>query len=90
MQSRKVLQSLEDLAGKLGIEILYEKLGEETPFSRGGICKVQETHKIFIDQAEPTEGRIRILSQALSSFDIEETYLPPYVRGILQDIRNKE
>jgi hypothetical protein len=90
MQSRKVLQYLENLAEKLGIDILYEKLGEEEPSIRGGICKAQKTYKIFIDQAEPTDGRIKMLTRALSSFDTEEVYLPPFVREILENARTEE
>ena len=38
MESRKVLEYLEDLALKLGIEIVYERLGGEEFSVRGGLC----------------------------------------------------
>ncbi|MEW6615028.1 MAG: hypothetical protein AB1401_06130 [Thermodesulfobacteriota bacterium] len=90
MQSRKVLESLEDLAERLGIEIVYEKLGDEEVSVRGGICKVQETYKIFIDRSEPMESRIKILSRALSTFDTQNIYLLPFIREVLENAEKKE
>ncbi|MBW2038071.1 MAG: hypothetical protein JRI46_00500 [Deltaproteobacteria bacterium] len=87
MQSRQVLEYLEDLAERLGVEIVYEKLGEEEFFVRGGLCKVKGTFKIFIDRSKPMEDQIEILARALSSFDTEEVYLFPYIREILEKAR---
>ena len=84
MQARKVLEYLEDLAEKLGVEIVYEKLGDEDFRVRSGLCKVKGTHKIFMDRSERVEDRIEILARALSCFDTEGVYLLPYIRGILE------
>ena len=83
MQSRKVLEYLEDLALRLGVEIVYEKLGEEEFSVKGGLCKVKGTYKIFMDQSVTIEGQIKILASALSSFDTEEVYILPFIREIL-------
>ena len=87
MQARKVLEHLEDLAEKLGVEIVYEKLIEEEASAKGGLCKVKGAYKILIDRSEPMEGRIEILARALCSFDTEELYVLPYVREILEKAR---
>jgi len=84
MQARKVLEYLEDIAEKLGVEIIYERLGGEDFRVAGGLCKLNGTHKIFMDQSETLEGRIRILTKALSSFNTEEIYLLPQIREILE------
>ena len=84
MQNSKVLGYLEDLAFRLGIEIVYEKLGE-TDFSvEGGLCKVKGAYKIFMDPSAPIEVQIEILVRALSSFQIEGLYLLPFIREILE------
>jgi hypothetical protein len=83
MDSRKILEYLEELALKLGVEIVYEKLeGEDFPVG-GGLCKVKGVYKIFMDRSEPLEGQIKILAHALSSFDTEEVYILPFIREIL-------
>jgi hypothetical protein len=88
MEYSKVLEYLEDLAFKLGIEIVYEKLGEADFFIEGGLCKVKGVHKIFIDPSSPIEVQIEILARSLSSFQIEEVYLLPFIREILEKVKN--
>jgi len=84
MESGKVLEYLEELAEKLGVEIVCEKLGEGELSVGGGLCKVRGTYKIFMDRSETMEGRVEILARALSSFDTEEVYLLPFIRKILE------
>jgi hypothetical protein len=87
METGKVLEYLEDLALKLGVEVVYEKLENRDFLATGGLCKVKGKYKIFIDRSEAVERRIEILAGALSSFDKEEIYILPYIREILQKAR---
>jgi len=87
MQPRQVLEHLEDLAERLGVEIVYQKLGEDEFLVRGGLCKVNGTFKVFIDRSKSVDDQIKILAQGLSSFDTEEVYLFPYIREILNKAR---
>ena len=84
MQNSKVLGYLEDLAFRLGIEIVYEKLGEADFSVEGGLCKVKGAYKIFMDPSAPIEVQIEILVRALSSFQIEGLFLLPFIREILE------
>ncbi len=84
MQDSRVLGYLEDLAFRLGIEIVYEKLGEADFSVDGGLCKVKGAYKIFMDPSAPIEVQIEILVRALSSFQIEGLYLLPFIREILE------
>ncbi|RLB28881.1 MAG: hypothetical protein DRG66_02905 [Deltaproteobacteria bacterium] len=84
MQNNKVLEYLEDLAFRLGIEIVNEKLGGADFSIEGGLCKVKGVYKIFIDPSAPIEVQIEILVRALSSFQIEGVYLLPFIREILE------
>lgn len=90
MQPIKVLESLEALAEKLGVEIVYEKLKDEEFSARGGICKVQKDYRIFMDYSESIEGRIEILAKSLSSFNTDNIYLLPFIREILETVRKKD
>jgi len=78
------LEYLEDLALKLGVEVVYEKLENRDFLATGGLCKVKGAYKIFIDRSETIERRIEILARALSSFNREEVYILPYIREILE------
>jgi hypothetical protein len=89
MQSMQVLEYLEDLAERLGVEIVYQKLGEEEFSVKGGLCKINGTFKIFIDRTKSLEDQITIVAQGLSSFDTEEVYLFPYIRDVLEKARRQ-
>lgn len=81
---KKVLEDLEALAERLGIQIAYSNLREDELPAAGGLCKLRGKYKIFIDRNEGTGGRIKILARALSSFDTEGIYLLPQIREILE------
>jgi len=85
----KVLEYLEDLALKLGVEAVYEKLENKDFLATGGLCKVKGKYKIFIDRSETIERRKEILAGALSSFDREDVYILPYVREILEKAKEQ-
>jgi hypothetical protein len=87
MQSNQVLEYLEDLAERLGVEIVYQKLGEDDFSVKGGLCKINGTFKIFIDRSKSLEDQITIVARGLSSFNTEEVYLFPYIRDILEKAR---
>jgi hypothetical protein len=89
MRSRQVLEHLEDLAERLGVEIVYQKLGEEEFPVRGGLCKINGTYKVFIDRSKAVEDQIKILVRGLSFFDTEEVYLFPYIREMLNNVRGR-
>jgi hypothetical protein len=84
MESYKVLEHLEGLARKLGVEVVYQGLAMDEYSSGGGLCKVKGAYKVFLDRSEPTERRIQILARALSSFNSDEVYVLPAVREILE------
>jgi len=84
MHSSKILQYLEDLAFRLGIEIVNEKLGGADFSIEGGLCKVMGVYKIFMDPSAPIQAQIEILARSLSSFQTEDVYLRPFIREILE------
>jgi hypothetical protein len=89
MQSSQVIEYLEDLAERLGVEIVYQKLGEEEFSVKGGLCKINGTFKIFIDRSKSLDDQITIVAQGLSSFDTEEVYIFPFIRDVLEKARRQ-
>jgi len=84
MEPYKVLEHLEGLARKLGIEVVYQSLGTDEYTTGGGLCRVKGSYKVFLDRSEPVERKIQILARALSTFDSDEVYVLPLVREILE------
>jgi len=89
MQSWQVLEYLEVLAERLGVEIVYQKLGDEELTVKGGLCRVNGAFKIFINRSQSLEDQIKVVAQGLASFDIEEVYLFPYIREVLEKARRQ-
>lgn len=89
MQSNQILEYLEDLAKRLGVEIIYQKLGEEEFSVQGGLCKINGAFKIFIDRSKSIEDQIHIVAKGLAYFDTEEVYLFPYIRDVLEKARRQ-
>lgn len=87
MEPYKVIEHLEGLAHKLGVKVVYQKLGTDEYPAGGGLCKVKGTYKVFLDRSDPIERRIYILARALSSFNRDEVYVLPFVREILERIQ---
>lgn len=84
MEPYKVLEHLEDLARKLGIEVVHQRLGTEDYSSEGGLCKVKGRYKVLLDRSDPMERQIQILAKALSSLDRDHVYVLPLVREMLE------
>ena len=89
MQSGQVLEYLKELAERLGVEIIYQKLGEEEFSVKGGLCKINGTFKIFVDRSKSLDDQITIVAQGLSAFDTEKVYLFPYIRDVLEKARRQ-
>lgn len=74
-----LLQELETLAAQLGVEVRYEDL--ESP---GGLCRYGGKCCLIASRHLPLAGRIRLLSRELGRLPLEEIFLRPSVRELLE------
>jgi hypothetical protein len=77
-----LLENLEAAADKLGIKVSYEALGESV--GGGGLCKVKGTYRIIIDKRGTAGEKVSTLARALAGFDLEDIYLPPAARELVE------
>jgi hypothetical protein len=75
----EILEALESLARQLGIEVRYEK-GD----FKGGFCTFRDQHLIIMQKNENTYKKIQILARELHRFDLEQIYVIPAIRELLQ------
>jgi hypothetical protein len=74
-------QLLEQLAGRLGIEVRYEPMGERrgaTP--AGGLCRLMSRRVILVDAGAPQAEQVGVLLDALCQLDAEDVFVPPAIR----------
>ena len=83
MNETIILQNLEAIAEKLDIKVNYENLRKRHVFSKGGFCRLKEDKIVIIDTTLNLSEKIDVLADALSQLDLEDIYMPPVVRKIL-------
>jgi len=78
MDSEGILMCLEELANKLGIEVRWDTLDSE-----GGICTLRGKRILMVDRNANDLTKIDIMAGALCEEAIDEIYIRPEVRDIL-------
>ena len=79
MDEAIVLQELEALAEDLAIEIRYDTLE-----SRGGLCRYRDKTCLILNRSLSVPERIHLLSKELSRFPLEDVFIRPHVRELLE------
>ena len=76
-----VLQELKELAHQLGAKVRFEK-GD----FKGGYCLLKESKIIVINKMANHQRKVMILSAALKELGIEEMYLSPRMREVINEM----
>jgi hypothetical protein len=84
MTHEELLIQLEDLAGRLNIQVQYESLKNEDPSTFGGFCRVRDQHMVIIHSKATISRKIDILTEALRRVDVDDLYMRPALREYLK------
>lgn len=87
MNETLLLEHLEQIANRLGVELRYENLGIGGIRTDGGYCRVSGKHMILINRKDSRRNKILVLAKSLRRLNLEGIFIPPAVRKIL-DTRN--
>jgi hypothetical protein len=80
-----LLEELKGLATRLGFDVRQEKLLREVGYRvRSGSCRVRDTRVILLDRALPNSAQIDILVEELAGHPVDEVYLSPVARRLLE------
>ena len=81
----RLVDELADAAKRVGIEVRREKIMREVGYRvRGGPCRLRDQDLIILDREQPPADQIEVLAEALRTRDLEQVYLSPAARRILQ------
>lgn len=80
-----LINELKEIANKLGINVRFEK-GD----FKGGYCVVKENKIIIINKFASNQKKAAILATALKELGIEELYLTPRIREIINELTENE
>lgn len=91
MAQSALLDELKAVAEKLGIEVREERLLREVGYRvRSGGCRVRDKDVVFLDRSLPVGAQIEVLVEELSSRVLDEVYLSPAARALIERAGAKE
>lgn len=76
-----MLNDLKQIASDLGAKVRYER-GD----FQGGYCIVKADKTIVINKLSSLQKKIIILTTALKELGVNEIYLPPKLREVIEEI----
>lgn len=77
----EIIQDLRALASQLGADVRFEK-GD----FKGGYCLLKDSKVIVINKMANTQRKAMILSMALKELGVDEIYLTPRLREIIDEM----
>lgn len=77
----ELLQELKSVADQLGASVRFEK-GD----FKGGYCIVHDKKVIVINKMTNLQRKVMILSSALKELGVEEIYLSPRIREVIEEM----
>ncbi|MBI5571197.1 MAG: hypothetical protein HY914_14735 [Desulfomonile tiedjei] len=84
MNEGSLLEHLEEIALRLGVELRYENLGAGGMRCDGGYCRVAGRPMILINRKDSRHRKILILARSLRKLDLEGIFIPPAIRKIIE------
>jgi hypothetical protein len=80
MKKREILAELTQIACKIGIKIIEDKL-----LRKGDYCRVFKNKYVIMDKRISEEDKMDILIKALKRNNLENIYLTPKIRELCSE-----
>lgn len=84
MTEISLLDHLEDIAHRMGVELRYENLNNVPFRCDGGYCRVGGRHVILVNRKDSRRRKISVLARSLRRMDLEGIFIPPAVRKVIE------
>jgi hypothetical protein len=88
MDENTIIDQLEDLIKSFGIQIRHEAIKQDEDLVNvvGGLCLLRGEYVLIINSKATTMDRIKTMAIALKHFDLDQIYLRPVLRELLDKI----
>jgi N-dimethylarginine dimethylaminohydrolase len=85
MDENTMINQLEELIKSFGIQIRCEAIKQDEDLVNvvGGLCLLRGEYVLIINSKATTMDRIKTLATALKHFDLDQIYLRPVLRELL-------
>ena len=85
MDAAAVLAELEQLATKLKVDVRYDRfVGEGV---QSGLCRIRGKWRAILERRASPSERASMLARCLARFPLEDTFLSPQVRELVERTR---
>jgi hypothetical protein len=81
----KIISNLEEIAQSLQIPVEYSIFN-----GKGGLCRVYGDYRIIINKKLNSLDKILILSSALNFFELDDIFILPEMRDVLNDCKKEK
>ena len=88
MSPEQIFQQLTELSERLGITVSEKNLRQAGIRVRSGLCKLRGEPVFILDKHIPLTDKIRLLAACLGQQRIEEVYLVPALREVIEQHRS--
>ncbi len=89
MKLEQLYNSLKELAEKLGITVLELSFKNTGIKVKSGLCKVKGQQMLIVDKHKSIYSKVDILASLLSDFTLDDVYIVPAVRDVLDKHKAK-
>ena len=88
MDENTIIEQLEELIKSFGVQIRREPIKQDEDLVKvvGGLCLLRGEYVLIINSKATATDRIETLATALKHFDLDQTYLRPILRELLDRI----
>jgi hypothetical protein len=88
MDEEAIMEQLEELARRFGIQIRYEPIKQDEDLVKivGGLCLLRGEYVVIIDSKATMRDKIRTLAEAVKYFDLDQVYIRPALRELLDRV----
>ena len=88
MDENTIIDQLEELIKSFGVQIRREPIKQDEDLVKvvGGLCLLRGEYILIISSKATTMERINTLATALKHFDLDQIYLRPVLRELLEGI----
>ncbi|RJP77845.1 MAG: hypothetical protein C4522_14185 [Desulfobacteraceae bacterium] len=89
MKAEQLYNSLKELADKLGITVSEQSFKNTGIHVNSGLCRVKDQQMFIMNKHENLSAKIEILASCLADLSLENIYIVPAVRDVLDRYKMK-
>lgn len=79
-----IVHELLDLAGRLGVRVRRERLGDDDVPVQSGMAWVDHQPVLFLDSRLSSSAMVDIMVRELADFPLDHYYLKPGIRALFE------